>query len=140
MKRIIFFVFVIFHSVNIKATNLPLDSIKQSIISFLVEEERYPQPSKIDDFCNCLILNSKSKVEIRQGSEGVFLFFSLSEHGNLHFILIEKDKCRIINMIDPFEKNLMILMAFMKKHHYSKGDIYLYLSEFVRVIEHNKNN
>ena len=123
-----------------KATNMPLDSIKKNVVSFLVKNERYPAESNINDFCNCQIIERKSGKEIVQGAEGIFLFFPFSEHGNSHLLLIEKEKFQIINMLNPLEQNLKVLLDFMKRNHYSKREIYLYLNEFIKIIEYNKNN
>jgi hypothetical protein len=140
MKKISVVILILMLSMSIKATNIPLDSIKKAVVSFLIENERYLAESNINDFCNCQIIERKSGKDIVQGAEGIFLFFPFSEHGNSHLLLIEKKSFHIINMINPIEQNLKILLDFMKRNHYSKREIYLYLSEFIKVVEYNKSN
>lgn len=114
-----------------EAKGLPLDSIKSQIVSFLVKEEGYPQLSDPSEFSNCLIVNSKHKKQIEEGNKGIYLFSSLSEHSKANFILIEEKKATILNMTHPDIKDLNILLEFMKRHSYSKKDVYYYIDYYV---------
>lgn len=121
-----------------RAYNAPLDTIKQSMVDFLIKTENITKDYSIDDFCNCLILEIKSKKQIDENSKGIFLFSTLSSFEYTHLIFIDEDSFYIINMRDLFDKALQQLLLFFKKNaEYTRSDIIYYLQEMIKI--YNKN-
>lgn len=90
MRRLILVIYIfLFASVSVKAsTDIPLDTIKMKIISFLKEVENFQYSPEDLDY---LIMESKSKEIIKENESGVYFFNMLcSGLCYTHFILVEK--------------------------------------------------
>jgi len=72
-------------SINIyaKSTTIQLDSIEYDVASMLVKEERYLSMSafsNLNDFSNYQIRNLKIDKPIDSPTEGLYVFWPMSEH------------------------------------------------------------
>ena len=135
MKRLLLLPFILF-IVLCKAEPIPLDSIKQSMISFLIE--KYSNPS--EDLPNFLIIERRKQKSIEDVNEGVFIFTSNMSSGfRYHFVLIEKDHFEILDMEDSIDQNVLKLIAFLERNkQYCKEDILFYIQDVVVTYQRNE--
>ena len=136
MKRLVIILASVFLvTIPSKATSIPLDSIKSSILMFLKNVESYNDIYASD----CLIFERK-KGNIKKGMEGVFSFAPFISSARLHYLLVGKNTFQILNTKDPIEKNISKLLDFLEYYKYNKKDILFYLRELIQAYKYNEEN
>lgn len=142
MKKILVTAIILISSFSIRATNIALNDIKDSIVSFLVHVEHINEDLfKMipDDLFNNNIRELRIHKSIANGMNGIFLL-DAGTHNASHFLLIEDNDFQIINMRGSFTDNLKILLNFLEKNdEYTKDDAIFYSKAFVRINESNLN-
>lgn len=131
---------LIFNIINV-AAEIPLDTLKNAVLSVLVKEERFYSMSEYEDissFPDVLIKNVKTHNPITPKSCGIFSFEAFSEHSFVHFLLIDNNDFQIINMRKSTEETLPVLINFLKNNNFSREDVFLYLEEYFKIVEINK--
>lgn len=157
MKQILFQIFVIItilllHTKLYANNNLTYpdsvewkDSIKQAVIKFISETEHWEKwgESWIIDGepdVSPLIFDRRKDKDISECNEGIFIIIVLSSSSASHFLLLDTNSFQIVNMRNPFEKNVDIVLQFFEKNQqYTKEDIIFYLKEMIRIDKLNKN-
>jgi len=142
MKK--YYILLCFLCINIyaKSTNIQSDSIKYAVVSFLIKEEKdLPMSilSGLHDFSNDRIRNVKTNEPLDPNAEGIYVFWSTSEHSFNHILLIEKNDFQIINMREKMETSLSQFVLFLKRKDYSKDDVIFYLEQFIYFSNLNSN-
>ena len=136
MKRLIVIILILLISANGKSTNMPLDSIKTGVISFLKEVEKFEYSFEDLDF---LLVNCKTINPIEEGEKGVFFFNMLSSISYTHFLLVDKDSFQIINMEDPLDQNILKFIVFFERNNqYQPKDVLFYIKDFVTRYQRDK--
>jgi hypothetical protein len=88
---------------------------------------------------NQFIEDVRINKSIEKGMNGVFLFYTIAAHQNLHFLLIDDTGFEIINMRESLDGNLEKLITFLKRNDdYTKEDIIFYISDLIRVYHYNE--
>jgi hypothetical protein len=133
--------FVVFASKS--ETIIPLDTIKQSLVSFLIE--RHPielSDYSSDDLSDFYINDRKKQKPIEEGQEGVFVFSSTLASGfRYHFLLVDKCNFQILNMTEPIDINVLKIIQFFKRNkQYCKEDILFYINDLVITYQRNEEN
>ena len=72
-----------------KADESRLDSIKTSVMQFLVKVEGYYFYEDIHEFPNVLIKSNVTRIPITQSPYGIYIFEPFSEHGHTHILLVD---------------------------------------------------
>lgn len=141
MRKLLFILFFnIVFSDFVIAQNIPLDTIKQAMVDFLKTTEQIPDDFNVDNFCNCLISEIKTGKQIDEEQKGIFLFSTFSSYEYLHVLLVDKDSYLIINMRDPFDRNIEKILYFFNTHaEYTRSDIIYYLLEVSNIYNKNLN-
>jgi hypothetical protein len=137
MKKIFFVLFFIAICNNSYSIG-SLKEIKDSIFFFLKRNEVMSLTYKPEYISNSCFINATTHLAIKEGEIGVFILTTFSAHNYDHFILIDNNNYFIINMRDPFEKNIKQLVDFLKLNNlYKKEDVILYVNEFIRIKHQN---
>jgi hypothetical protein len=132
-------VIVILFSSTVYAEVTKKDSVPKKISEFLKVVENWPWD--VDSLASSLIIDKKINKNILECREGIFSIITLSTSTYTHFILINKDSSLIINMRDPIEKNIEILLCFLKNNRqYSREDIIFYITDMIRTYDSNEND
>ena len=138
MKRLIIVVLILFISAKGKSTTIPLDSIKTSVISFLKEVEKVDHSIESLGF---LLVDTKTKKPIEEGKDGIYFFNMLGTRSYTHFLLVDKDSFRIINMKDPLDQNILKLIDFFEKNNrYKPKDVLFYIKDIVNRYQRDKES
>ena len=137
MKRLIMILASIFLVlIPSKATNIPLDSIKSSMLVFLNNVESYDD----NDMLPNLLIRERKKGHIKEGMEGVFSFAPFITSARLHYLLIEKNAFQFLNTREPIDLNISKLLDFLERNKYSKRKIIFYIRELIQAYRYNEEN
>ena len=131
--------FVTFSSKS--STVVPLDTIKNSLVSFLIERHPVELANYSSDDLPDFYINDRKKQEpIKEREDGIFVFSStLSSGFRYHFLLVEKNNFEILNMEDTIDQNMLKLIAFFERNKkYSKEDILFYLKDLLIIYQRNE--
>ncbi len=135
MKRLaIILASVFLFTLQSKATDIPLDSIRASLFQFLKEVEDCRGP---DEILNSLIIDRK-KGAIKEGKEGIFDFGLLTSGARRHYLLVGRHSFQILNMKEPIDINVSKLLDFLEYNKYIKEDVYFYLRELIKDYRRNE--
>ena len=138
-RKIVCSVVYIFISCSMFSTNIELKTIMDSLTIFLAQTEPFQKSFAQKGLQNCFIEDIRANKSIEEGINGIFLFYTMANHQNLHFVLIDDTGFEIINMRESFEGNLEKLLAFLKRNdNYTREDIFFYISDLIRVYRYNE--
>ena len=136
MKRLIIILVGIFLiTLQSKSTNIPLDSIKASMLIFLKSIE--PIYTVEEGFPNFPITDLK-RGRIKEGKEGLFVFGSLTSGARLHYLLVGKNDFQFLNMKEPIDINVSKLLDFLEHNRYSKKEMLFYLRDLIDTYKWNE--
>ena len=141
MKKIILMLCGFLFSMQLAATDVPLDTIRQMLIDFWEEEESYHKTNYTleNSFQWAFIHEVRTRETIKEGMNGVFAPAPPSSISFSHLLFIDDDSYFVMNMEKPCEENLPVLMDFFKKNpQYTKEDIFIYVDYFLRVYKDNE--
>lgn len=140
MRKAAIIVVILISSSSIRATNISMSEIRDSIESFLVRVEHMNAGifNMIpDEQFNNNIWKIKNKESIAEGMTGIFLV-RIGSHNASHFLLVEENGFQIINMRDSFIDNLKVLLNFLERNEAdTKDDAIFHMKAFIRINESN---
>ena len=138
-RKIVCSVVYIFISCSMFSTNIELKTIMDSLTNFLDQTEPFQKSFAQKGLQNWFIEDIRANKSIEEGINGIFLFYTMANHQNLHFVLIDDTGFEIINMRESFAGNLEKFIAYFQRNsYYTKDDILFYISDFIRVYRRNE--
>jgi len=138
--KILLIIFVLYSLLVNNATSqtLPLDSIKASVLFFLIEEGEMEDTITIKTMPSIISWDKKGtviKLDSSYCKSGVYIFSSFSLNSITHMLLIDKNEFAIVNMRESFITNLDKLVFFLKKMNYSEDMYSMFISRYVSYYE-----
>lgn len=132
------FLIVFLYSFRASAEERNNDCIHIKITKFLKDVEGWPWD--VDSLASSLIIDKRIDKNILECEDGVFSIITISTSTYTHFIVIDRDSSFIINMRDPIEKNIGLLLEYFKSNRkYTRDDIIFYISDMVKTDKKNQN-
>jgi hypothetical protein len=131
-------IIILLSALTAHSTTILLDSIKNSMASFINIVERSHIWTS-NDFPDFMIYDRGAKESIKEGKEGVFVFYTLSSGARTHFLLVEKDRFQILNMTDSIDINVLKLIQFFKRNkQYCVDSILFYINDLITTYQQNE--
>jgi hypothetical protein len=141
---------------SVHAQNVTYDSLRTAIVKFLSETEDcftdmgdnnilgigdYVSKYQIGDERDLGISGYKKGVKFKTG---MYSFYPSSSYCDdttyIHLVLIDKDGFQIINMRQPIEVNLKMVIDFLQNNHsFTKKESLLHLQRFVEIYGINRS-
>jgi hypothetical protein len=141
MKKIIsilLFIVLINHLPLIAQTHIS-DSLRYELLDFLITKNDFVGDTKTTE--TLLIINDLTSLKpLKNQKCGVFKFGTLTSHSYFHILLKQGDGYIIVDMKQPFEKIIPVILTHFKLNScYSKADVVEYLKKITDLYLKNQD-
>lgn len=132
------FLIVFLYSFRASAEEKKFNCIQIKLTKFLKDVEEWPWD--VDSLASSLIIDKRIDKNILECEDGVFSIITISTSTYTHYIVIDRDSSFIINMRNPIEKNIELLLDYFKNNQkYTREDVIFYISDMITTNNKNHN-
>jgi hypothetical protein len=124
---------------QLSSQNITSDNLKDTLLDFLISKGDFDKDMKTEG--TLLIINDISTLKKYENQEvGVFKFGTLTSHSCYHLFLKDKDDCTIVDMKQPYENIVSLLLEYFQGNpFYSKEDILVYIKRVTELYIKNQD-
>ncbi|MDD2799024.1 MAG: hypothetical protein PHV20_10560 [Bacteroidales bacterium] len=131
---------IVVNCVQLIAKNIQPVNLTDSLIEFLITKDDFDESMKAEG--TMLIVNDVLTLKQYKNQEaGIFKFGTLTSHSYFHLLLKEKDNETLVDMKQPYENIVFLLLEYFQRNEiYSKDKILLYIKKVTELYNKNRSN
>ncbi len=137
-RLLLIFLFIIVNYMQLLAQNVKSNNLRDTLFEFLISKNDFNKDMQTKG--TILIINDILTLKKYDDQEvGVFKFGTLTSHSYFHLLLKDKNNYTIVNMKQPYENIVLLLLDYFENNpFYSKEEMLLYIKRATELYIKNK--